>query len=124
MLAHEAAHNVLFGLSPTQFFVTNPESERYSSPLRPDPRPLDGIYHATFVLARMYHAIRALVENGGIASHESAEANDMLNRSARNFRDAKAVLDRHASYTEPGAAIMNEASAYMAAAERPARATE
>jgi hypothetical protein len=121
MLAHEAAHNVLFGLSPTQFFVTNLETERYSSPLRPDPRPLDGIYHATFVLARMHYAISALIENGGITSQERAEATDMLQRSAGNFHDAKAILDRHASYTGPGAAIMSEASAYMAAAGRLAR---
>ncbi|MBL6431916.1 MAG: hypothetical protein HPM95_15385 [Alphaproteobacteria bacterium] len=58
---HEAAHGTLFAMSPVEFYVFNPENERYSSPLRLDPRPLDGIYHATFVLARMHIAMRELV---------------------------------------------------------------
>ena len=33
-----------------ELFVLNPDWERFPSPLREDPRPMDGIYHATFVV--------------------------------------------------------------------------
>ncbi len=52
-LLHETAHQLLFGLSLDQPVVENDVEERYASPLRPDPRPMDGIFHATFVCARM-----------------------------------------------------------------------
>lgn len=59
-LAHESCHNLLFGYCIEGQLVENPDDERYASPLRLDPRPLDGIFHATFVLARMYYSMEGL----------------------------------------------------------------
>jgi HEXXH motif-containing protein len=53
MLAHESAHDLLFGLCATEPLVENAPDELFLSPLRIDPRPMEGIYHATFVTARM-----------------------------------------------------------------------
>ena len=53
-LVHESAHSLLFALSSDDHRVLNPPTELHKSPLRLDPRPLDGIYHAVFVLARMH----------------------------------------------------------------------
>ncbi len=58
VLAHEAAHAFLFGCTYDEPLVRNPDSDLYPSPLRRDPRPMDGIYHATYVSARMCWAMR------------------------------------------------------------------
>ncbi len=112
-LAHEAAHCTLFGLSPVDFFVTNPDIERYSSPLRADPRPMDGIYHATFVSARMHFAVRELAASGTLTSEQQAEAQKLLTRSASNFRDGYKILEGDAHYTDRGAGIMASVVDYM-----------
>lgn len=52
-LAHEAAHATLLGCTLGEPMVRNDPALRYRSPLRADPRPMDGLVHASFVLARM-----------------------------------------------------------------------
>jgi hypothetical protein len=115
MLAHECAHNVLFGLSPRTFFVLNDESERHVSPLREDPRPLDGIFHAAFVLARMHFAVAEMLDSGRLEEAQRKEARTLLKRSAGSFADGAVTLEAHARFTEEGRAILTEATAYMAA---------
>src|SRR4029079_19589676 len=63
-LSHESAHAYLFSLSLGDSFVTNPDDELHTSPLRRDPRPLDGTFHATYVSARMHYAHSHLIEAG------------------------------------------------------------
>ncbi|WP_078484765.1 aKG-HExxH-type peptide beta-hydroxylase [Solemya pervernicosa gill symbiont] len=58
-IAHESAHSFLFGMTYDEPLVLNADDELLQSPLRDDPRPMDGIYHATFVLARMHWAMSA-----------------------------------------------------------------
>lgn len=113
-LSHEAAHNTLFGLSPYDHFVFNEDSERYASPLREDLRPLDGIYHATFVLARMHYAISRVAESPSATSEEREEAATLVQSYKSNFYAGHSVLQKHAAYTSNGAVIMAQAAHYMA----------
>lgn len=115
-LSHESAHAHLFGLSLGDAFVTNPPDELHPSPLRDDPRPLDGTFHATFVSARMHYAHDKVLaselldaENRGRAIRARAEA-------VRAFQDGLAVIDAHANLTPLGEAVMAETRAYMARA--------
>lgn len=113
VLAHESAHSLLFGFCTDQLLVNNEDEELYSSPLRPDPRPMDGIYHATFVSARMHWAMDHLL------------GSDMLNTAAReraikanvsniaNFRSGHSVVMEHGRLTELGQRLMQGASSYM-----------
>ena len=41
-----------------------PDDELFSSPLRADPRPMDGVFHATYVVARMHQTLTRLLEFG------------------------------------------------------------
>ena len=60
-LAHESAHLLLFGMCADGPLLENANDDhRYSSPLRTDSRPMDGIVHATFVTARMCCALSQL----------------------------------------------------------------
>jgi len=49
MLAHESAHDLLSAFAQQRPLVETRRTKLYPSPLRVDPRPMEGIYHATFV---------------------------------------------------------------------------
>lgn len=115
MLAHESAHNLLFGLSADESLVENSPDELFSSPLRHDPRPMDGIYHATFVTARMYRSVKRLLASGVLSAALQEKALEELAANARLFQQGIATVNQYAKLTPLGAAVMKEASAYMAA---------
>ncbi len=106
VLAHEAAHSLLFGLTIEEPLVFNPDEELYSSPLRLDPRPMDGIYHATFVSARMAWAMGRLAEDPRLTPEERAAAAEAARTDRENFAKGISVVDEHARLSETGAAIM------------------
>ncbi len=112
-LTHEGAHNALFALSPVNFHVENPPEERHPSPLRDDPRPINGIYHATFVLARMCFAMTEVQESPTAGVDLRAQAAALARRSAALFADGYSVLHTHAKYTPEGADIMHDAMRFM-----------
>lgn len=60
-LVHEVAHLRLESVFMLERLVLNPLSEkRYRAPIRDDPRPMRGVFHATFVLARIIRVFRRL----------------------------------------------------------------
>jgi HEXXH motif-containing protein len=117
-LAHESGHSLLFGLSTDGPLLENDEDERYVSPLRSDPRPIDGIFHATFVTARMHQAVARLLEAGALVGGELDEAKRALETNAALFAEGLATLDRHARPTSMGSAVLAGARAYMEHAAR------
>jgi HEXXH motif-containing protein len=61
-MVHEVTHALLFAVACDEPLVLNPADELFHSPLRSDPRPMDGIYHAALVCARItefYSDLRA-----------------------------------------------------------------
>ena len=114
MLAHESAHNLLFGFSAEGPLVENSAEELYPSPLRADPRPMDGIYHATFVTARMHRVVRQLLKSGVLSASLSAQARKDLAENARLFARGHEVVLKHAKMTPVGEAVMRGAAGYMA----------
>ncbi|OYW64513.1 MAG: hypothetical protein B7Z32_07245 [Hydrogenophilales bacterium 12-64-13] len=112
-LIHESSHNLLFGLCADGSLIDNPDDARYDSPLRLDPRPMDGIVHATFVLARMYQGIRRLVDSGGLSAEQTEEAHTMLAVSASKYAEGWRTVSAHAQLTPLGKRVMQRAHAYM-----------
>jgi len=115
-LVHESGHNLLFGLAADGPLVDDDGEARYASPLRADPRPLDGILHATFVCARMHEAVRVLVASGTLARADAVQAERDLRAHADAFRDGFETVHRHARLTPLGREVLDEASRAMAAA--------
>jgi len=113
-LAHESGHAVLFGLTGCEPMVLNPASERYASPLRAEPRPMDGVVHATWVLARMHLAARRMRDSGLLDAAGTAEATATIARTAEQFADGLAVVEAAARFTPAGAAAFAPAAEYMA----------
>jgi HEXXH motif-containing protein len=106
-LVHESAHCLLFGLSSAERLLENDHQPRYSSPLRADPRPLDGIFHATFVTARMHHAVATLLQRGILHGQEATQAGHSLTQHVAAFSDGAATLRKHATFTSLGQAVFD-----------------
>jgi hypothetical protein len=114
-LSHESAHAYLFGLSLGDAFVDNPDDELHPSPLRTDPRPLDGTFHATYVAARMHYALSHVIESGVLSRSEETEARKALAASCAAFSDGFKTLSDYASFTTLGRKVMDAARSYMVA---------
>lgn len=111
VLAHEAAHSLLFGLTVDEPLVFNPDEELYVSPLRPDPRPMDGIYHATFVSARMAWAMEQMAQTLTGMEREQAQKAAAVDRE--NFSKGLGTVKSDGYLSETGAAIMAGAEEAM-----------
>ena len=112
-LTHESAHAHLFSLSFGDPFVTNPDDELHASPLRSDPRPLDGTFHATFVSARMHYAHSRVIKSGVLSGRQQTEAKKALAASVSAFSDGLKTLNEFASPTPLGRQVMENARNYM-----------
>lgn len=115
-LAHEGAHALLFGLGMGKPLVRNGTDIRYASPLRTDLRPMDGVVHASYVLARMHYAVTRLLDSGLLTDEETAVALAAQKRNARHHADSWSVIDPAVQWTPAGEATLTAAKAYMAEA--------
>lgn len=115
-IVHECAHSLLFAIAAEQPLVQNDDSARYRSPLRPDPRPLDGIFHATYVSARMHYALSRLLKSELLDESAREEAAASAVKARQDFDDGLEVIATHATLTRLGEAILAASRAYMAGA--------
>lgn len=122
-LVHESAHSLLFALSCNDHRVLNPTSERYASPLRIDPRPLDGIYHAVFVLARMYSFVAEVALNPQAKNAMRIEACRLMEVRKKNFWDGYGVLIENAQFTETGRRLLDDSLALVVGVTHTAKAS-
>ncbi len=104
-LAHEAAHAILLGLTLGEPMVRNHPALRYQSPLRADPRPMDGLVHASFVLARMMWCQDQLLQSGLLQPEEQTETAEARAAHQSRFIDSQALIEREAQFTPNGAAL-------------------
>lgn len=117
-LAHESGHNLLFGFCASGSLVENADDELFSSPLRKDRRPMDGVVHATYVIARMHQTLTRLLQAGVLDSTEQDLALTDLDAHRRNFAAGDQVIRDGGRLTPLGADLIDSARSYMAAADR------
>ncbi len=113
VIAHECGHLLLFGFCTEAPLVFNDDNELYPSPLRQDPRPMDGIYHATFVSARMHWIMQQLLDSGHLDAGEREAARRAMEEDRHNFEAGDAVVRAHGQLSEHGAALLANARSYM-----------
>ena len=114
-LIHEESHNALFALSPSEGVVSNADGERQASPLSRDPRPFEGIFHATFVIARVVYGMEIMLNSGRLTGEEQQQAAQAAESHRPLFFDGLKTLRRRARLTAQGEAALDAAEAYMAA---------
>jgi HEXXH motif-containing protein len=112
-LSHECAHCLLHAFTWAEPLVENEPSERYPSPLRRDARPMEGVVHATYVLARMHHCIERLLACGLLDAEERSRATAALSDHVRGFADGLGTIEAHARFTIRGAPIFASAREHM-----------
>ena len=112
-LAHETSHMHLFAVALDSPLVENPETERYHSPLRMDPRPMDGIYHATYVAARMHYAVSRLLTSDALSAAQREDAVKAVASHVASFAEGYDVVRSHGRLTELGESLLARAHAYM-----------
>jgi hypothetical protein len=105
-VVHEAAHLRLFLKSTDDKFVLNPESQLYAAPFRPDARPMLGIFHALFVLARI---ALAMYDMGKIVPGKLLdEAIEKGQVAEKRFFATAAQIKRDGVLTPTGQQIFDE----------------
>jgi hypothetical protein len=118
-LVHEYSHNLLFGIARNEPLVLNDPEERYVSPLRGQPRPLDGIFHAAYVSAREALAMQqiiAQIDRGNTAQPITDLRPFFLQTLADSrlaFNDCHGVIQQHGRLSEIGKAVMHDTTSGM-----------
>jgi HEXXH motif-containing protein len=114
-VVHEATHQLLFGLFHREPFVANASDELFVSPLRPDPRPMDGVFHATFVCARLNYLYRRLraVRPSSLSPADLACVERRIEQQRARFLGGFATIEKHALLTPVGRDVIEAAHAYV-----------
>ncbi|MEO1563679.1 MAG: HEXXH motif-containing putative peptide modification protein [Pseudomonadota bacterium] len=113
VLAHESAHSLLFGFCIDEPFTKNDPNATYQSPLRRDPRPMEGIYHATFVSARMSYAMDIAAQSEVLTQDERAAAKEMAEADAKHFYNGLDEINEQGELSETGVALLQGAKSFM-----------
>jgi hypothetical protein len=113
LLVHESSHVLLFGLGADSALTRNSGDERYSSPLRADPRPIDGIFHACFVATRVHLAMSRLLDSGVLTAEQTEQAVQRRDHNGNAGRVSLGVLDEHARLTELGENVLDTIRTYL-----------
>jgi len=106
---HEVTHSLLLALSCDSPLVLNPIEESYPSPLRSDPRPMDGIFHALAVCARLTEFHARWRDGDWLTPEERDIVNRAVEENRAAFLAAAAMVEAHARLSELGTALFDEA---------------
>ncbi len=77
---------------------------------------MDGVVHATYVIARMHQTLSRLLDSGVLSEAEQAMARDDLAAHRTSFAAGDREIRDGGRLTALGAELVDSARAYMAAA--------
>ena len=97
-IVHESAHQYIFHL--TVFDELCSGDGLFTSPLRSDPRPIEGVFHSLYVLARLIYFYRLARSQGDNLIYHKCD--EMIEDYTRRFYDACSVVETHGTLTELG----------------------
>lgn len=106
-IVHECAHQHLFALQLLDTIILNDKNELFNAPIRKQKRPMDGVFHACFVLARM---VRCFRNAGNLLGSSNNEL--FLNKIDTWFSKSYETVKEHAKLTENGKRIFNSFKPY------------
>jgi len=99
-LVHETSHLFLNTILTHDPLMLNDENARYSSPIRKDPRPMLGIYHAVFVLSRVIRILKRISEFD--LYHDADFLNKCIKRFIRHYEEGFETVKQHGILTDLG----------------------
>ncbi|SHH16861.1 HEXXH motif-containing protein [Cognatiyoonia sediminum] len=92
-LVHETSHLQMFLFHLDDPVVLNDEKAAYSSPLRQQPRPMEGIFHAMWVSARMVAAGIDILD-GNSSKLDREKLQSIIDDSANAYRDCAVTVSK------------------------------
>lgn len=117
-LIHEFCHNKINALFAADQLLENAFEPLFSSPVRPDPRPLYGVLLAVHAFVPVAELYRRMLESGAPASGKPAFRARYEQIVAKNL-DGIATLRRHGKPTPTGAWCLAELFAWADAQSKP-----
>ncbi|MCB1474675.1 MAG: hypothetical protein H6883_14870 [Rhodobiaceae bacterium] len=115
-LIHEITHALLFAISTSAPLVMNPLDKSYKSPLRPEPRPMDGIFHATVVCARMVDFNRMCIDRNLLDGGARDDMARQLPELERRFNDGVELVRREGLLSERASLLIDQSCATVSQA--------
>ncbi len=113
-LIHEAVHIFLFGNTIETALTLNDPTETHYSVIRREKRPVDGVYHAMIVNARIVWAFSKLQERRDLFSVlERRRMAWTVDRHAEMYEQNKSVIAQYGKLSEIGERISQDAAACM-----------
>jgi len=106
-LVHESGHLLLFARSIDEPMTLNPREARYRSPLRSDLRPMEGIFHAVFVTARLAAFYEALAQSPRADPATRALAASRFEENGQAFREGLATVHSDGRLTATGREVIS-----------------
>ena len=118
-VVHESAHNLLYHIWYQEPVITNDEG-KYYTPFRLDYRPLSGVYHAMFVLARTIYLFDCLLKNNilkkeDIKSHYNEQNNETPFKD--KFQQTVNVINDSGKLTLFGSKLMSDCEGLVKSCE-------
>jgi len=99
-LVHETSHLQLHALMIHDPLLLNDDEQLFDAPIRPDPRPMFGIFHASFVLSRMVRVFRKWSQNDS-----SPLLQDHLRKFESMFQHGLQTVQSHGVLTTAGKSV-------------------
>lgn len=100
-ITHETSHVVLHSIMSTDPLITNGFTGRFEAPIRWDPRPLYGIYHAMFVLSRISRVLNSYARHTGSAEIEAGR-----DLAVHRFYKGYTTIAEHGELTPAGEMVL------------------
>lgn len=107
-LIHEASHQHMFLFHLDDPVLKNDAAAVFASPLRAEPRPMEGVFHALWVSARMTVAADAVLKSPHRPTWASALRSHQV-AALQSFRDCEKTVAEHADLTALGAKLFQDA---------------
>ena len=109
IVAHEATHLLLFGLARHGPLVGNPPDEKFLTPSRPVLRPMNALYHSSYVSGRLAALFRLLANCSALDAAELGELAALRELQRKRFLEGFEVIMAHAQLTPLGRELLEEA---------------
>ena len=113
VLAHEATHLLLFGMARREPLTRNPVEQKFSTPLRPTPRPMNAVFHASYVSGRLCALFRLLGASRALDTAEQTEVAALAELQQRRFEQGLEVILAHGGLSPVARTLIDEAQALI-----------
>lgn len=112
-LVHEATHALLFAAACDEPLVLNPPDELYPSPLRKDLRPMDGIFHATLVCARIAEFYSLLHGYDSVPNADDRTLFRLAQANAVKFLQGASTIEEFGRISPLGQDLLEQAKTFV-----------